>query len=380
MRRGRVLILLALILLLGAVAAFLVLSRLGGAAVTTTQAEPTPVFEAQIVVAAQDIPRGAEIPADAVVLVPYPADMVVETMVTDTNLVVGKRARMDIPRGVPVTENMLTEEPGRTVLTGSDAAIAIPPGMTAIAIPMDRLSGVAYAVRPGDFVDVLVTMLMIDLDPDFQSPLPNQTAMLVGQDGTLQGVVAGRNITIEPPNITLNDTEPVPLGKVETEDVTGQSVYVLPAEPQRPRLVTQRLIENAQVLHVGTFPLEGEAQQAAAVAPAVEGVGAQQQPGQEQQAAPEGPKPPDIVTLIVTPQDALALNWAMKAGVDIVLTLRAPRDTTTTETVSVTLQYLLDNYNIAVPSRLPFGLEPKLTAPIKPVLPNDQPQQTGQGQ
>jgi CheY-like chemotaxis protein len=85
-----------------------------------------------------------------------------------------------------------------------------------------------------------------------------------------------------------------------------------------------------------------------------------------------GPAAPDIVTLIVTPQDALTINWAMKSGVDLVLTLRGPKDDTTTETTSVTLNYLVDNYNITVPSKLPYGLEPRLTTPINPVLPNDR--------
>jgi hypothetical protein len=31
----------------------------------------------------------------------------------------------------------------------------------------------------------------------------------------------------------------------------------------------------------------------------------------------------------------------------------------------VTLQYLIDNYNIAVPSKLPYGLEPVLQAPSR---------------
>jgi pilus assembly protein CpaB len=83
------------------------------------------------------------------------------------------------------------------------------------------------------------------------------------------------------------------------------------------------------------------------------------------------PPTPDIVTLIVTPQDALALNWAMKAGADMVLTLRAPGDTMSVETVTVTLQYLIDNYNITVPAKLPYGLEPPIEQPIVPVLPND---------
>jgi len=68
--------------------------------------------------------------------------------------------------------------------------------------------------------------------------------------------------------------------------------------------------------------------------------------------------------LIVTPQDALAINWAINGGLDLTLTLRSPNDPTPEiETDSVTLQFLIDNYDIAVPSKLPYGTEPRLTAP-----------------
>ena len=87
---------------------------------------------------------------------------------------------------------------------------------------------------------------------------------------------------------------------------------------------------------------------------------------------------PDIVTLIVSPQDALALNWAIKSGVDLVITLRAPGDTTAEETTSVTLQYLIENYNIPVPAKQAYGLEPRVDEAIVPVLPNDPaPAQSG---
>ena len=37
---------------------------------------------------------------------------------------------------------------------------------------------------------------------------------------------------------------------------------------------------------------------------------------------------PDVVTLIVDPQDALALSWSANSGVHMVLTLRNPQDST----------------------------------------------------
>lgn len=151
--------------------------------------------------------------------------------------------------------------------------------------------------------------------------------------------------------------------------MTGQPFHIIPQEKQRPRAVTQRLVEAAIVLHVGTFQLEGEL--AGEVIPVPEGgVGAPAPDGQGQTPTIT---PPDIITLIVTPQEALALNWAIKVGADLTFTLRAPNDGEVTETTSVTLQYLLDTYEITVPTKLPYGMEPRLENLINPELPNDKP-------
>ncbi len=82
---------------------------------------------------------------------------------------------------------------------------------------------------------------------------------------------------------------------------------------------------------------------------------------------------PDIITLIVTPQDALALNWAMRVGAPLTFTLRAPNDSEVTETTSVTLQYLIDNYSVTIPTKLPYQLEPRVDEIVEPRLSNDQP-------
>ena len=367
MRRGRIFILLALILLLGAAAAFLVLTRLGGTPGGGPVAQPTegPAFggETQVVFAAQDIPRGAVIPEDGVILSPYPADLRVETMMTDLELVVGRRARMDIARGVPVTERMVTEQAGDLLGTGSDASISIPPGFTAISIPMNRFSGVAYALRSGDRVDVIVSMLMVDIDPEFQTTLPDQTAIFVSSDGQILTASGATNVETGEEGTTTSSPEPLPFGRIATEEETGQQVYLLPGdgEVQRPRLVAQRLINNATVLQVGEFALEDEPQETEQQQQQPEGAGAPAQQQQAQQAQQE-PERPDIVTLIVSPQDALAMKWALQAGSDLTLTLRGPGDETDEPTTSVTLQYLIDNYSIAVPSRVPYSTEPRLQA------------------
>jgi pilus assembly protein CpaB len=364
MRRGRILILFALILLFGAVAGFLVLSRLGSGGATSPSPESTqgPAFggEAQIVIAAQDISRGAVIPQDGVILSPFPADFVVETMITDLNQVVGHRARMDIARGVPVTQNMVTEQSGDLLGTGSDASLAIPPGYTAVTVPLDRFSSLGYALADGDSVDVIVNMLMVDIDPEFQTSLPNATAILVGSDGSILTAVGANKATQDQGGTSAESAKPVPLGRVDTEETTGQQVFLIPNpdDPkQHPRLVSQRLIANARVLHVG----EQKSKTAQPTPVPEQGAGAPA----NQQAVATVVKPPDLISLIVTPQDALAMEWALNAGANMTMTLRGPGDTTDEATSSVTLQYLIDNYNIAVPSKLPYGLEPVLQAPSR---------------
>jgi pilus assembly protein CpaB len=373
MRRPRIIILFAIILLLGVAAVYL-LTRGGG---EQAQPDQTPVGAVPsdvifVAIAAQDIARGARIPDDGIVMSRMPANMVVETMISGTDeegirsRVIGTVARQDIGRGVPITEAMISESGGDLLAGGSDASLAIPPGFTAISIPLDRLSGVAYALRDGDVVDVLISLLLVDVDPDFQSILPNYSTILNAPGGTDE---------FPSPSITGGVSEyegttglQIPLGKVIEEEETGTLFHVIPNGDQRPRAVTQRLVDSAQVLHVGTFALEGEN-----LAPAVQGDQAQGAPQtQDGQPVATTIQPPDIITLIVTPQDALALNWAIKVGADLTLTLRAPNDTEPTETTSVTLQYLIENYNVTVPSRLPYTLEPALQELINPVLRNDR--------
>jgi len=368
MRRGRLLIMLALILLLGVAAVYLVLRRLSGSG--TAQPEGTPAVQdiANIVIAAQDIARGSVIPGDAVISAPFPADSVVETMLTDAGQAIGHRARMDIARGLPITQNMITETPGDVLATGSDAAIVIPRGMTALAVPITRLSSVAYALRDGDQVDVLASFLVVDLDADFQTILPNDTLAMLAQDGTNLTAFLCTEIKQGERGPECVNPQPPPFGRLDLEEESQQPLFAEPGEAQRPRLVSQRLIDYATVLHVGTFVLEAEETAANAPIPA-QGVGAPTT--QTTETTIVTVRPPDIVTLIVTPQDALALNWAIKAGIDLVLALRAPGDTSIDTTTSVTLQYLVDNYDITVPSKLSYGIEPRLDKLVPPVLPND---------
>lgn len=345
-RRGRVFILIALILILLLVLVWAVMRLMSPAqlspGIQEPVAQPTPVEEmVTIVISVQPIARGAEFTDAVVTTLPYPKkDLVEGAFITDINEVLGKRARFNLEARTPITSSMIVDP----TMKNSPAAFQIPPGMVAIPIPVSQLSSVAYGLEPGDHVNVIASLLLVDIDPGFQSKLPNNIGV-VEAPGAVEGGPTKSSSTI-----TKTDGM---AGRTELDPTLGQPVYVIPSEPQRPRLVSQTLIQDAIVLQTGNFPQPGETVlQPGQAAPTPV-------PGQEAQQQTTRPLP-DTVTLIVTPQDAVTLNYLILAGGKLNLVMRSAGDSQRIATEPVTLQFILDQYNIPNPAKLPYGLEPRL--------------------
>ncbi|RMF28506.1 MAG: Flp pilus assembly protein CpaB [Chloroflexi bacterium] len=344
MQRGRFLILLGILIAVAALGLVLIMRPKPKPPSPTATvegeegAEAPPVLPSmtKVVVAANNIPRGTRIltGTNYVVVTDWPQDWVAESAFTRLDEVIGKIARVDIPRGSPIVRDMLTETPGDLGAVGSDLALQVPPGKVVFALPADLLSSVAWSLQPGDHVDVLISFLFVNLDEEFQSALPNLAAPYIsGKETIPSGSIFGRF----------------------EQDAFGQPLIVSPREDQRPSLVSQITVQDAIVLAVGD-------QQ-----PGLEEVPAPPaQPPQEGEPTPMpttattrflGPREP--VLLIVDPQDALTLKWAVEAGASIDLVMRSYADAgrlVTTE--SVTLQYMMERFNIALPPKLPVGIQP----------------------
>lgn len=366
MRRGRVFIYLAFIIILALVAFVVIWQRfLQPAAVSQPEAPvATPVETVNVVVLTQRVPRGAALEANVLEYIPTPRNLVIQGMFTDVNQVIGRLAKFDLEAGIPLTSGMLVDSAEQLSATGSMAALSIPRGMVAVSIPINRLSSVAYAPQAGDHVNVIVSLMLVDVDTDFQTKLPN-TAGLVIAPG-IRGEQGPNYLT---PELSGGSAEGTTVGKAELIAGLGQTVYSMPSEPQRPRLVSQVLLQDVMVLKVGNFPYEDQTQPQ----PTPEG----EQPTEQQQpiqttAVP----PPDVITLIVTPQDAITLNYLLyyqsHLGAQMTLALRSAEDDTRVQTEAVTLQYLLEQYNIPVPAKLPYGVEPRVDKVDLPILNNDK--------
>lgn len=385
MRRGRSSLFLLLILIVLLVVGVVYL-RLKPKAPTgpTEVATPTSLPTVSVVIAAQNIIQGAQITADMLTMTEIPQTLWLATYFTDMNLVVGQYAKYPLEPGMFLTTALISPTPPVS-LPGSRWATLIPPGMTAVSIPITRLSSAAYGIRDGDRVDVIATMLLVEVDSKYQSILPNQSAA-VSPSRSKQVLMGGG--TVEEPSGTFTAGDKVttltaqtisgavlsPVGRVENEPALGVPFYVVPSERQRPRLVSQMVVKNVQVLHVGTFPLTGEQEQATSItlpAPV---------PAETPAAATPMPTPiteaaeverPDLITLIVSPQDAVALTYFLYSGAQLTLTLRNPADANQYDTEAATLSYILAQYNIPVPVALPYALEPRIDKLLQPLLPND---------
>lgn len=370
MRRGRIFFYLAAILILIMVGVYVISQRISqpsGADLAEAPA-PTPIIDlVEIVVITQPTPRGTVLYETILGFIELPRDNVIEGMFTDMALVVGRRAKFDLDSGIPVTAGMLVDAADQLSDTGSLASLSIPRGKVAVSIPISRMSSVSYAPKPGDHVSVIATMLFIDLDSEFQTSLPNNIG---GVTGPYVNPETGESfITIR---VWGGSDAPI-YGRTELDPILNELAYVIPQEAQRARIVSQTVLYDVQVLQIGDFPLVDE-DEPAAEEPVVDPAAQADQAQVAEQQEPEPVIPPDLITLIVTPQDAVTLNYLLYSGAELNLALRASGDDSITTTEAATLQFMLDVYTIPVPAKLPYGMTPRVDELAPPVLGNDEPQ------
>ncbi|GAB4474627.1 MAG: hypothetical protein Kow00124_14770 [Anaerolineae bacterium] len=364
-------ILIILILAIAVAAVFFLQGFLGGGqaaegGVQEPDVIPTPTQPptVDIIVAARDIPRGARLSAQDVTILrwpvlteaPPPIDALVVTGDAGLEQVEDRIARVDIITGQPVLDFMLTpgDQPTSLGDIGSDAALMIPSGYVMITIPVTRISAAGFAPRDGDHVDILVSFEFVSVDEDFQTPLPN-TGIILTDDGTLA-------------ELGLQGFE-YAIGRRETGPF-GSTLLVVPSQTtsgQIPRRATQLMIDNAIVMRLGNWPL-GDLNQPIVITPVPTATPIPEgeevpEPGATPVATPiQAFQVPDIISLAMSRQDALVLKYALEVGANIDLVLRSALDDDINNVVTdpVTLEYIIQFYNLPVPALLPDQISPEM--------------------
>jgi pilus assembly protein CpaB len=286
-----------------------------------------------------------------------PPENVAEVMFTasEESALVGQTARLTLDQGTVITSSMVGSGP--LEISGPAWAVQIPSGMVAVTIPTNRLALGGYAVRDGAHVNVNACMLFVDVDPAFQAVLPNFTSVLTGT-GFQEGALPVLSVAATTGELASRQ------GRIELDPTLQQPFYAVSSEPQRPRLVCQTILQDVVVMKVGNF----------VIPQAVVDPNATPSPAQAQSETA-----PDLVTLMVTPQDSISMNYFIYSGAMMNLSLRNPNDVSRFAAESATLTSMLTQYNISLPSKLPYALQPRIDTLTSPVLPNDvvtvQPQQ-----
>ena len=125
----------------------------------------------------------------------------------------------------------------------------------------------------------------------------------------------------------------------------------------KPRLLSQLTLQNIEVLHVGEWPAEGLYQRPTPT------LNPEQQVAQPPPAAGGTPTPtpprPEMLILLVDPQQALILEWLKESGVIIRLALRGATDSAPVSTDTVSYEYILTNFNITIPPKVNTVIQPE---------------------
>ncbi len=367
---------------------------------------PTPIVRyADVVVAVVDIPIGQRISEDLVMVTQRSEENIaVQAGVTfDTvDLVVGQIAKARIAAGQEVLSPMLAVNASDLAGFGSDLSLYVDQGKVAVAFPIDRYSGMAYAMRPGDLVDVLMSLRMVEIDPELKTALPNHL-QVVDQ----QALSEGEEFLF--PSTTQGRLELIPEVNLVAQILPKQSE----AGGQFPKRVTQLAIQQAEVVWIGTWVRpDGSLLFGPGIAPgafyADPATAAQPQPTAQDATDPElaggeaeapadasaastetnepsdiveaakerNERIPDLVILSMPAQEALSLQWAMIRGIDIDLALRAQGDTSVFFTTSVSLPQLVEQGGLTPPETDDFDLYPRIEdvpleelAPVNPNYP-----------
>lgn len=295
MRRGRLLILLGLILAGGtALAVFWLLRGAGGT-------QPAPEVErVEVLVAKQPIDKDEPVEAK-VSLEARPVTDIPENAIRSVEAVSGLLAAGPIAQRTVLDQSMVISpmELAQQAMLGK----IVETGFVAVAFPINELSSVSYGIKPGDHVDVLMSIYFIDIDQEYQIEGTLCPPLCPGAEGQIQ---------VEPGN-------------------------------QFPRLATQLTIQDVEVLGVGRWAYQPQPQEEQA-----------QAAGQEE-AIPE--QPPAYITLMLTPQDALVLKLARESGANIDLAVRAEDDAQIFTTQQVTLDYIMARFGISLPTKQPYTIE-----------------------
>ncbi len=319
----------------------------------------TPTVE--VVVSLQTVERGWQMTAAELVTDTRYIDEVGDNVFTNIEDAIGLYARAKIFQGETLTKDALVADPSLIGQTEYGPSSLIPPSYIALAIPMDRLSGVAYALNEGDYIDIMMTFSFYQIDEQFQTYLQNAAVFYLEDTITTEGEVPADGGTPTPQE--TNIVVLWPYGRFE-QLATGDTVHVYGSEYQRPVPVSM-ILQNARVIQVGSYvPPEPIEPATPTPEPVAEGEATPTpQPGGP--IAPTATPYPNVLLVALTPQQQLFLKYAVESNANIDFALRGANDNQLYTIQNVDINLLLERFNIEIPPGFNYSVD-SLTTEVTP--------------
>lgn len=322
--------------------------------ITVEAGQPTPVATAipdqeylEVVVSLQTVPRGFQMTEAELTTEIRLAEEVTENVITNIEDAVGLYARTDLYQGQTLTYDALVRDVTETGQADFGPSSLIPPGYVAMSVPMDRLGSAAYGMRTGDFVDVLITFILFEVDEQFQSRLPNDATFFLEQT-----VETGEPPATEggaPPTTTVPFLYTLsPYGRFERQP-DGNIVHVSPSEETQRGVHVSFLIQNARVIQVGAY-LPPAPVQPPTPTPEPD---ATADPNANQ-AQPTATPVPDVVLIALPPQQQLFLKYAAESNSIIDFAVRGINDGELYPVDNVTFDYIVQRFNVEIPPNFTY--------------------------
>jgi len=199
MKRRGALILMALGIVLAGGASVLVL----GIARQAGEASRAVIPQVFVVMASREIPSQTQVTPDALVIRPFPADFAPAGAVSNPDVVIGKLAV-----GTIYKDQILMEGHVSTARKSPSLSDRIPNGRVVIWLPMPDLLSGKVALRPGDRLDILLSLELSEgkLGTSTQTTLQNVEIFEIGEQKE-----SGASASTEGVSVRAGNTQPLAL-------------------------------------------------------------------------------------------------------------------------------------------------------------------------
>jgi pilus assembly protein CpaB len=181
-------------LIIGTVALGLITAGLVYMYLTQAQTAAVDQVMTNVVTATRKIPQGTKISPEMVKTVQMPVKYAHPSAITDTKAAIGNFATVDLFQDDTILTTHIASEK-----TANELPYKIPEGTRAITIAINQLSGVAGHIKPGHYVDVLMSYKDGEAIEDNKvvTLLQNILVLAVGPDlQKKEGIQESENITL----------------------------------------------------------------------------------------------------------------------------------------------------------------------------------------